>query len=159
VDTILFRKLYPELVRCNGSLFKKALKPDSRLEVERLREQQQALQRTPQSNDTHVGSVADEQSDDARPKDPADLGRVRRPVRLILALVLAALLCTGGLRFWNYLQSYESTDDAEIDGHLDPISTRIDGTVVHVHVEDTYHVEKRHDAARCNFSPRLAYFF
>jgi hypothetical protein len=222
VDTTLFRKLYPELVR--WSLFKKALKPDSqfegkiaekrgcahkgsamdrneswhtadteqvangplphhddahrtehslpekqkalyeevdrlRLEVERLREQQQALQRTPQSNDTHVGGVADEQNDDARPKDPADRGRVRRPARLILALAVAALLCIGGLRFWNYLRSYESTDDAEIDGHLDPRSTRIDGTVVRVYVEDTYHVEKGQDAARCNFSPRLAYFF
>jgi membrane fusion protein, multidrug efflux system len=34
------------------------------------------------------------------------------------------------------------TDDAEIDGHLDPISTRIDGTVVHVYVENTSHVTK-----------------
>jgi membrane fusion protein (multidrug efflux system) len=48
----------------------------------------------------------------------------------------------GGLRFWNYLQSYESTDDAEIDGHLNPVSTRTDGTVVRVHVEDTYEVKK-----------------
>ena len=48
----------------------------------------------------------------------------------------------AGLRFWNYLQSYESTDDAEIDGHLDPISTRIDGTVVHVYVENTSRVTK-----------------
>jgi hypothetical protein len=34
-------------------------------------------------------------------------------------------LSVGGLRFWNYLQSYQWTDDAEIEGHLDPISTRI----------------------------------
>ena len=139
MDTTLFRKLYPELVHCNRSLFKKALKPDSQLEVERLREQQKALRRPPQSNDTHVASdAADEPSDDARPKDPADRGHVRRLVRLILALVVAGLLCAGGLRFWNYLQSYESTDAAEIDGHLDPISTHIDGTVVHVYVKDTY---------------------
>jgi membrane fusion protein (multidrug efflux system) len=62
-------------------------------------------------------------------------------VRLILPLLVAAILCVGGLRFWNYLQSYEWTDDAEVDGHLDPISTRIDGTVVHVYVENTYHVK------------------
>jgi hypothetical protein len=42
MDTTLFRKLYPELVHCNRSLFKKALKPDSQLEVERLREHQKA---------------------------------------------------------------------------------------------------------------------
>jgi membrane fusion protein, multidrug efflux system len=115
------------------------------LEVERLRDQQQALQRTPQSNDTQVDDDPEHQeSDDSNTKDPAGCGRVLRwrPVRLILAVIVAALLCTGGLRVWNYLQSYESTDDAEIDGHLDPLSTRIDGTVVHVYVEDTYHVKK-----------------
>jgi hypothetical protein len=25
---------------------------------------------------------------------------------------------------WKYLQSYESTDDAQIDGHIDPLSSR-----------------------------------
>ena len=116
-----------------------------RLEVERLRDQQQALQRTPQSNDTQVDDDPEhEESDDSHTKRPAGRGRVlhRRPVRLIAALVVAALLCAGGLRFWNYLQSYEWTDDAEIDGHLDPLSSRIDGTVVHVYVENTYHVRK-----------------
>ena len=45
------------------------------------------------------------------------------------------------MRFWNYLQSYEWTDDAEIDGHLDPVSTRINDTVVRVNVENTYNVK------------------
>jgi membrane fusion protein (multidrug efflux system) len=115
-----------------------------RLEVERLRDRQQALRQTPQSDGTDLGNDAeDEHSDNAHPKDPADRAGVlqRRPVRLILALLIAAVLCAGGLRFWNYLQSYEWTDDAEVDGHLDPISTRIDGSVVHVYVENTYHVK------------------
>ena len=30
----------------------------------------------------------------------------------------------------------ESTDDAQIDGHIDPLSSRINGTVIRVHVED-----------------------
>src|ERR1700738_2934726 len=56
-----------------------------RLEVERLRDQQQALQRIPQSNDTQV-------DDDSNTKQPADRGRARhwRPVRLIAALIVAA---------------------------------------------------------------------
>ena len=115
-----------------------------RLEVERLRHQQQALLRTPQSNDTEVDDdVESDTGDDSNTKNSADRGHVlRRPVRLILAMVVAALLCAGGLRLWKYLQSYESTDDAEVDGHLDPVSTRIDGTVVHVHVENTYRVKE-----------------
>lgn len=43
---------------------------------------------------------------------------------------------------WNYLQSYQSTDDAQIDGHIDPLSSRIDGTVIAVHVEDNDRVKK-----------------
>ena len=116
-----------------------------RLEVERLRDQQQALQRNPTSNDTHVDDdLEDEAGDKPDPVSPVGRARARhrRPVKLILALLVAAILCAGGLRFWNYIQSYESTDDAEIDGHLDPMSTRIDGTVVRVYVEDTYHVTK-----------------
>jgi hypothetical protein len=76
-------------------------------EVERLRGQQQALLRTPPSNDTRVDDDAEHQeSDGSNTKDP-DRGRVlhRRPVRLILALVVAAVLCADSLRFWNYLQS------------------------------------------------------
>jgi len=37
---------------------------------------------------------------------------------------------------WGYLQSYESTDDAQIDGHIDPLSSRINGTVIRVNAED-----------------------
>jgi membrane fusion protein, multidrug efflux system len=35
-----------------------------------------------------------------------------------------------------YLDSYESTDDAEVDGHLNAIGSRVAGTVTKVYVED-----------------------
>ncbi|HEY2523716.1 MAG TPA: HlyD family secretion protein [Candidatus Binataceae bacterium] len=54
------------------------------------------------------------------------------------ALAAAALAALGAIApwAWNYLQSYESTDDAQIDGHIDPLSSRINGTVIRVHPED-----------------------
>jgi membrane fusion protein, multidrug efflux system len=115
-----------------------------RLEVERLFDEQKALQRTPQSNDLHDGDQVEvHQGDDSNADDPAARRGAlhRRSVELVLALVVAAILSVGGLRFWNYLQSYEWTDDAEIDGHLDPVSTRINDTVIRVYVENTYHVK------------------
>jgi membrane fusion protein (multidrug efflux system) len=53
-------------------------------------------------------------------------------------LLVLLLLAVGAVSpfAWNYLQSYESTDDAQIDGHIDPLSSRIDGTVIAVHAED-----------------------
>jgi membrane fusion protein, multidrug efflux system len=116
-----------------------------RREVGRLQEQQRALQRNPQISNPDVGSEAEEdERNNSHSENPRGSGRAlwQRPLVLLLMLVMAIFLCVGGLRFWNYLQSYEWTDDAEIEGHLDPISTRINGTVVHVYVENTYHVKK-----------------
>ncbi|MFZ1889685.1 MAG: HlyD family secretion protein [Candidatus Binataceae bacterium] len=61
----------------------------------------------------------------------------RRTTKRVVLLVLLILVVGAVSPFaWNYLQSYESTDDAQIDGHIDPLSSRINGTVVRVHVED-----------------------
>jgi membrane fusion protein, multidrug efflux system len=56
--------------------------------------------------------------------------------RVLLAVLLLIAVGAVGPFAWNYLQSYESTDDAQIDGHIDPLSSRINGTVVRVHAED-----------------------
>jgi membrane fusion protein, multidrug efflux system len=117
-----------------------------RVQVELRGDRQQALQRNPQPNNPDVADYVegDEESEPSDPKNSAGRrGFLRkRPVILVLALVAVAVLCAVGMHFWNYLQSYQWTDDAEIDGHLDAVSTRINGTVVHVYVENTYHVKK-----------------
>jgi membrane fusion protein (multidrug efflux system) len=59
---------------------------------------------------------------------------------VILAAVLAVLV--GGAFLWRYLSSYESTDDAQVDVHLYPVSSRISGYVVRVNVDDNQWVQK-----------------
>ncbi|MCU1220560.1 MAG: secretion protein HlyD [Candidatus Angelobacter sp.] len=53
---------------------------------------------------------------------------------LIAAVVI--LLLIGGFFIWQYYSVRESTDDAQIDGHINPISPRVTGTVVHVLHDD-----------------------
>jgi membrane fusion protein (multidrug efflux system) len=65
-----------------------------------------------------------------------------RSTRLWLLGLLILAVGTSGPFGWKYLQSYESTDDAQIDGHIDPFSSRIDGTVTTVHAEDDDRVKK-----------------
>jgi membrane fusion protein (multidrug efflux system) len=48
----------------------------------------------------------------------------------------------GGLFLWRYLGSYESTDDAQVDAHLYPVSARISGYVTKVNVDDNQYVQK-----------------
>src|SRR5579863_8332648 len=66
----------------------------------------------------------------------------RNPVRIILPIVLLVVLVIAGYYLWQYFASYESTDDAQIDGHLNAISARISGQVNEVLVEDQQVVKK-----------------
>jgi membrane fusion protein, multidrug efflux system len=59
---------------------------------------------------------------------------------IILAAGLVVLV--GGFFLWRYLSTYESTDDAQVDVHLYPVSARVSGYVVKVNVEDNQYVQK-----------------
>jgi membrane fusion protein, multidrug efflux system len=79
------------------------------------------------------------------PKEPL-LVRVRHyvaehPVRVLLGAIALVLLIIGGAFLWAYLSSYESTDDAQVDGHINVISPRIAGTVVGVYAENDQFVK------------------
>src|ERR1700692_1451817 len=58
-------------------------------------------------------------------------------------LILIGLVILIGIFFlWRYLASYESTDDAEIDGHVNSVSARVSGHVLKLNVQDNQYVEK-----------------
>ena len=67
--------------------------------------------------------------------------RNKRNVRLYLVGGSLVLL-VAGLLLWRYFSSYESTDDAQVDAHLYPVSPRISGYVIKVNVDDNQYVEK-----------------
>jgi membrane fusion protein (multidrug efflux system) len=71
---------------------------------------------------------------------PARRDAKRRRNIVILIVVLVVLV--GGVFLWRYLSSYESTDDAQADVHLYPVSARISGYVEKVNVDDNQWVEK-----------------
>jgi membrane fusion protein, multidrug efflux system len=60
--------------------------------------------------------------------------------RAIGLLVLVAS-GVGAYRFWQYAQTFEETDDAQIDGPMNIVSTRIPGTVLKVYVSENQPVE------------------
>jgi membrane fusion protein, multidrug efflux system len=65
-----------------------------------------------------------------------------RAVRWIILLVVVAAAAIGITLLMRYLESYETTDDAQIDGHMNSISARIDGTLAKVYVEDNQIVKQ-----------------
>ncbi|MGA7631875.1 MAG: HlyD family secretion protein [Terriglobales bacterium] len=62
--------------------------------------------------------------------------------RNIVIAVVALVVIVAGIFLWRYLGSYESTDDAQADVHLYPVSARVSGYVVKVNVDDNQWVEK-----------------
>ena len=60
--------------------------------------------------------------------------------RVGIAVAVIVLLVVGFF-VYRYVTSYESTDDAQIDGHVNSISTRISGHVVKLNVQDNQLVQ------------------
>jgi membrane fusion protein, multidrug efflux system len=69
----------------------------------------------------------------------------QHPIATLLGAVALVALIVGGIFYWRYIESYESTDDAQVDGHLNPISSRVEGTVSGVYVEDDQFVKAGQD--------------
>ena len=65
----------------------------------------------------------------------------RRRVNPYLAGAVAIVLLAAAAGWYFYSQGYEDTDDAQVDGHLNPIASRIDGTINAVHVDDNQAVQ------------------
>jgi membrane fusion protein (multidrug efflux system) len=63
------------------------------------------------------------------------------PFGWLVLMVLLAGAAIGGVMLWGYLASYEDTDDAQIDGDIYSITSRIAGTVKAVYVQDNQQVK------------------
>ncbi|MBV9405655.1 MAG: HlyD family secretion protein [Acidobacteriaceae bacterium] len=70
----------------------------------------------------------------------APVTRGRRKAFMIFFMVLL-VIAAGGFLYWLHARQFESTDDAQVDGHLNPVSARIDGTITKVYVEDNQMVQ------------------
>jgi membrane fusion protein (multidrug efflux system) len=80
-----------------------------------------------------------------RPETPRKDKRLPRKSgkygRILVLILIVAVLAVGGFFLWRYLNTYESTDDAQVDGHIDAISARISGHVIDVEAQDEQYVK------------------
>ena len=71
-------------------------------------------------------------------RKPSRLDNPKLRLALIAAVVVLAI---AGVLLWLYFGTYESTDDAQIDGHVNSISARVSGHVLKLNVQDNQFVE------------------
>lgn len=74
--------------------------------------------------------------DKKKQEDP----RRKRTIRLVVLAVLVVAVIAA-IPIWAYYSVRESTDDAQVDGHVVPISARINGTIMTVLVNDNQVVQ------------------
>ena len=102
--------------------------------------------------DNDSATVVNDRESQPRSEQPAPLPaserdlrwkrlRSRSPRFRIFIILGIIILLTGGFFLWRYFTSYEDTDDAQIDGHLNPISARVSGHVLKLLVQDNQYVE------------------
>src|ERR1700722_119696 len=67
--------------------------------------------------------------------------RGRKLGPILIAVAIVAVLAVGGYYLWKYLNTYETTDDAQVDGHINAISTRISGNIIDILAVDQQFVK------------------
>src|SRR5438876_8564795 len=73
-------------------------------------------------------SLDDERTD----KQELHRNTPRRKLSRWILLFVFVLVVAGTASWWLYSRNYESTEDAQIEGHLDLVSARISGTVSYI---------------------------
>jgi len=69
------------------------------------------------------------------------VSRTASPGFRIAVIIGVVILLVVGFFVYRYVTSYESTDDAEVDGHINSISARISGHVIKLNVQDNQYVQ------------------
>lgn len=82
-------------------------------------------------------SVETTPTESSTPAEP----RKRRMHPMAIAGIAFAILLLIGLIYWLYARNYEETDDAQVDGHIAPVTARVDGTIKAVYVDDNTNVK------------------
>jgi membrane fusion protein (multidrug efflux system) len=116
-------------------------KGDDKKEDDQKGRQEAHSQDKDETGDKKEGGKEDEAKKEEEKKPPLkERARVfvaTHPKQVVFGAIGFAVLCIAAVFLILYLRSYESTDDAQVDGHLNAVSTRVMGTVEHVYVEDS----------------------
>src|SRR5579862_2646113 len=74
---------------------------------------------------------------------PVEAPKPRRNLVVPIVIVVALIGAIWAFRTWNYSRAHESTDDAQLDGHIIPVLAKVGGFVTAVHGDDNVPVRER----------------
>lgn len=74
--------------------------------------------------------------------EPTPKQKNRKPVILAIAGIGAIVAASFGYHQWQYASTHEETDNATVAGHIHPVSSRVNGTVSEIEVNDNQLVKQ-----------------
>ena len=77
----------------------------------------------------------------ANGKTPEKSNRKGRGRAFLIFFIVLAIAAVVAVLWWLHSRQFENTDDAQVDAHLNPVTSRIDGTIVKVYVDDNQTVK------------------
>jgi len=96
-------------------------------EVRRLREEQER-QKQGAGNKDQGGKEEEHKDEESHNKEKQE-EKKPNPLKKILIIAGVALVVVIGVLWWLHSRHFEDTDDAQIDGHIMPLSAKISGQV------------------------------
>lgn len=111
------------------------------LETERVQEQDIRNPESVKEPDRERDRRGERLQPEAEPERPRSVFR-EHPIRIVIGVVVLAALIVGGIMWWQYASTYESTDDAQVDAHIYPVSPRVGGKVLAVKVDNNQQVQQ-----------------
>src|SRR5579872_3668274 len=106
---------------------------------------EQTTTQTPPAGSTKPVSESPETANRPLPSSERDFHRrpssTQSPGFRIAVVIGIVVLLVVGFFAYRYFTSYESTDDAEVDGHISSISARITGHVTKLNIRDNQYVQ------------------
>jgi membrane fusion protein (multidrug efflux system) len=122
-------------------------KDDQRKDASKKDGEQGKSDQKSQGDDKNKNSDGEKGKDDEKKEQPKPPLKQRvqtyvreHPKGIILGAIGAVIAIILIILLVIYLDSYENTDDAQVDGHLNAVSARVAGTVVGVYIEDNQSV-------------------
>ncbi|MFZ0730815.1 MAG: HlyD family secretion protein [Candidatus Sulfotelmatobacter sp.] len=106
---------------------------------------EQTTTQTPAAGSTKPVTEAPDSANKPLPSTEKDFrtrpSRTQSPGFRIAVVIGIVILLVVGFFAYRYFASYESTDDAEVDGHISSISARITGHVTKLNIRDNQYVQ------------------
>ncbi len=97
--------------------------------------------RHPEEETKHAFELADDINRTA-PEPPPQKRKIPKSVIRAIAGVGVVGTVIFGYQYWHYTSTHEQTDDATVSGHIHQVSSRINGTISEIEVDDNQLVQK-----------------